>query len=75
MDGPAKPVMLRVMPDRLTEMLMLLTGAAALTAVLLGPITREPLPAGVRTAIELIGKKQPLSYSLSANGLKSVSRS
>ncbi len=75
MEGPAEPVMLRATPDTLRELIMLLTGTAVLVAVLLGPITRERPPAGVRTAIELIGKKQSLSYSSSANGLKLVSRS
>jgi hypothetical protein len=32
-------------------------------------------PAGVRTAIELIDKKAPKLHILTANGLKSVSRS
>jgi hypothetical protein len=56
-------------------MIMLLSGAVVLFAVLLGPLKSERPPAGVRTAIELIGKKPSLPYSLSANGLKSVSRS
>jgi hypothetical protein len=32
-------------------------------------------PTGVRTAIELLGKKIRLDHGFSANGLKSVSRS
>jgi len=35
----------------------------------------EGKPAGVRTAVELLGKKVRLDQSFSANGLKSVSRS
>ena len=67
--------MTRARPDTLTEMIMLLASSAVLVAVLLGPVTKQRPPAGLRTAIELIGKKTPRLQSFSVNGLKSVSRS
>jgi hypothetical protein len=67
--------MIRATPDTLTESIMLLAGAAVLIVILLGPAASERPPAGLRTAIELISKKSPSLQSLSANGLKSVSRS
>jgi hypothetical protein len=62
-----------------TEMLMPLAGSALLMvvfwAVLLGPVTKQRPPAGLRTAIELLDKKSPRLQVRSENGLKSVSRS
>ncbi len=62
-----------------TEMLMLLAGSALLMtvlwAVLLGPMTKQRPPAGLRTAIELLDRKSPRLQVSIENGLKSVSRS
>ncbi len=64
--------------DTHTEMLMLLAGSALLMvvfwAVLLGPMTKQRPPAGLRTAIELLDKKTPWRQVLIANGLKPVLR-
>jgi hypothetical protein len=65
--------------DTHTEMLMLLAGSALLMvvfwAVLLGPMTKQRPPAGLRTAIGLLDGKSPQLQVLIENGLKSVSRS
>lgn len=56
-----------------TEMLMLLAGSALLMvvfwAVLLGPMTKQRPPAGLRTAIELLDRKSPRLQGMIENGL------
>ena len=64
--------------DTHTEMLTLLAGSALLMvvfwAVLLGPMTKQRPPAGLRTAIELLDKKSPRNQARIENGLKALSR-
>jgi hypothetical protein len=42
-----------------TETLVLFASSAVLVAVLSAPVTNQRPPAGLRTAVELAGKKQP----------------
>lgn len=62
-----------------TEMLIPLAGSALLMTVLwaalLGPISAQRPPAGLRTAIELLDRKTLRLHVLIENGLKSVLRS
>jgi hypothetical protein len=52
---------------------MLLAGSALLMvvfwAVLLGPMTKQRPPAGLRTAIELLDRKSPRLQGMIENGL------